>query len=438
MRGLVQRDGEDGWNDPGGDRVDRVVHRESTCCLRSCFVYGSAMHLGMVDRSARSTLRDACVGPAECPRSRRAGWAHGPAFRATLPSRQSDGGASRGGAVPRLRRTGTEHGAHGGAARLVGYAALVVDSFSARGMKDVCGRNWPTPVAAEARAGDIDASLAWLGEAAGHRSKASWNTWAIPTVAAWRCCGRCRANPTIGHRRRHAPSCCSIPTARWPMRWYGALRSSSRRSSPWARSTIGRRSLQCRAVMERVVRGRELIETRVYEGAHHSFDALGLPVRYLAGRRQPQQARRLLGAHYGPTSPPGAVRGRCEGVPGQGNEAVTRAGRMTSSSGGLDWRTDRPAFSVCGSKSGSGTGGLYRTIRAMSAGSTTGCARPRRASSTSWTRNSTMVTALCAGEEGDPEIDGHLLFDDVVGPQPVGHARQRLWRGAGAVPPRRR
>ena len=26
-----------------------------------------------------------------------------------------------------------------------GYAALVVDSFSARGLKDVCGRNWPTP-----------------------------------------------------------------------------------------------------------------------------------------------------------------------------------------------------------------------------------------------------------------------------------------------------
>ena len=29
--------------------------------------------------------------------------------------------------------------------------------------------------------------------------------------------------------------------------------------------------------------GRDLIETRVYEGAHHSFDALGLPVRYLDG-----------------------------------------------------------------------------------------------------------------------------------------------------------
>src|SRR4029450_12574660 len=43
-----------------------------------------------------------------------------------------------------------------------GYVALVVDSFSARGLKDVCGRNWPTQADAEKRAHDIDAALAWL------------------------------------------------------------------------------------------------------------------------------------------------------------------------------------------------------------------------------------------------------------------------------------
>ena len=43
-----------------------------------------------------------------------------------------------------------------------GYAALDVDSFSARGLKDVCGRNWPTQAQAEERARDIDAALAWL------------------------------------------------------------------------------------------------------------------------------------------------------------------------------------------------------------------------------------------------------------------------------------
>ena len=43
-----------------------------------------------------------------------------------------------------------------------GYVALVVDSFSSRGLTDVCGRNWPSQADAEKRAGDIDAALQWL------------------------------------------------------------------------------------------------------------------------------------------------------------------------------------------------------------------------------------------------------------------------------------
>src|SRR5229473_674604 len=45
-----------------------------------------------------------------------------------------------------------------------GYVALVVDSFTSRDLKDVCGRNWPSQADAEARAHDVDAALAWLGK----------------------------------------------------------------------------------------------------------------------------------------------------------------------------------------------------------------------------------------------------------------------------------
>src|SRR5471030_2539620 len=45
-----------------------------------------------------------------------------------------------------------------------GYAALVVDSFSARHMVDVCGRHWPTQEDGDRRVRDIDASLAWLSK----------------------------------------------------------------------------------------------------------------------------------------------------------------------------------------------------------------------------------------------------------------------------------
>ena len=43
-----------------------------------------------------------------------------------------------------------------------GYVALVVDSFTSRGLKDVCGRNWPSQADAEKRAIDIDAVGLWL------------------------------------------------------------------------------------------------------------------------------------------------------------------------------------------------------------------------------------------------------------------------------------
>src|SRR5690242_9216242 len=43
-----------------------------------------------------------------------------------------------------------------------GYVALVVDSFTSRGLKDVCGRNWPSQADAERRVIDIDAAGLWL------------------------------------------------------------------------------------------------------------------------------------------------------------------------------------------------------------------------------------------------------------------------------------
>jgi hypothetical protein len=47
------------------------------------------------------------------------------------------------------------------------------------------------------------------------------------------------------------------------------------------------------------VQGRDVVETRIYEGAHHSFDALGLPVRYLPGVGNRSKPGGCCGAHYG-------------------------------------------------------------------------------------------------------------------------------------------
>ena len=179
-----------------------------------------------------------------------------------------------------------------------GYVALVVDSFSARGLKDVCGRNWPTQAAAQARAPDIDASLAWLGKQSfvdakrlafmGYSygggvamlralSPSSDSRAPLPARAAILVYPDCALADALGAKL----------TVRQPtLLAMGAL-------DDWTPVS------QCKAVIDRVVQDRDLVETHIYEGAHHSFDALGLPVRYLEGVGNRSKPGGCCGAHYG-------------------------------------------------------------------------------------------------------------------------------------------
>jgi len=178
-----------------------------------------------------------------------------------------------------------------------GYVALVVDSFSARGLKDVCGRNWPSLADAERRAYDIDAALAWL-------SRQSFVDTERTAFMAYSYGGGVATLRALSPRLGDAP-----PPARAAVLVYpdcalaDALgdRLAVRQPTLFAMGALDDWTpvSQCRAVIDRVVQGRELIETRVYEGAHHSFDALGLPVRYLAGVGNRSKPGGCCGAHYG-------------------------------------------------------------------------------------------------------------------------------------------
>ena len=179
-----------------------------------------------------------------------------------------------------------------------GYVALVVDSFSSRGLKDVCGRHWPTQADAEKRALDIDAAGLWLdrqefvkpsqhafmgysyGGGVGLLRALSPRTDSrVPS--GWRAavliypdCGLGEAiGPTLRPR---------LPT----LMAMGAL-------DDWTPVK------QCEALLERIKVDRQLIETHVYPDAHHSFDALGLPVRYLEGVGNRSKPGGCCGAHYG-------------------------------------------------------------------------------------------------------------------------------------------
>ncbi len=179
-----------------------------------------------------------------------------------------------------------------------GYVALVVDSFSARGLKDVCGRNWPKQADAEARAHDIDAALAWLGKQGFVDAKrlAFMGYSYGGGVALLRALSPRldNAGPPPARAAILLYPDCALADALGP-------KLAVRQPTLFAMGALDDWTpvSQCQAVIDRVVQGRDLVETRIYDGAYHSFDALGLPVRYLPDVGNRSKPGGCCGAHYG-------------------------------------------------------------------------------------------------------------------------------------------
>ena len=182
-----------------------------------------------------------------------------------------------------------------------GYVAVVVDSFAPRRLKDVCGRNWPTQRMAEERTLDISATSLWL-------NTQSFAKGSQTVVMGYSYGGGVALlsgmNTVVEHK---APSArgyilvypdCALADAMGPrLRPRAPMLFAMGELDDWTPPS------QCQAVIDRVVRDREEIETRLYPGAHHSFDALGLPVRYLAGVGNRSKPGGCCGAHYGAHEP---------------------------------------------------------------------------------------------------------------------------------------
>ncbi len=173
-----------------------------------------------------------------------------------------------------------------------GYAALVVDSFTARGLKDVCGRNWPSQVAAEERVHDIDAALLWLSQQGfvakerlafmGYSYGGGVALLRAFSPAAPKAAAAILVYPDCGLGDRLKPA----PAPQQPTMFaMGEL-------DDWTPVA------QCQELLQGVTK-KDWIETHVYPNAHHSFDALGLPVRYLEGAGNRSKPGGCCGAHYG-------------------------------------------------------------------------------------------------------------------------------------------
>jgi dienelactone hydrolase len=179
-----------------------------------------------------------------------------------------------------------------------GYVALVVDSFTSRGLKDVCGRNWPSQADAEKRALDIDAAGLWLGA----QDYVKGSQLAVMGYSYGGGVGLLRA--LAARTDNHPPGAWRAAILVYPDCGLGEPIGPVLRPRLPTMLAMGELDdwtpvKQCQALLERVTADRELIETHVYPGAHHSFDALGLPVRYLEGVGNRSKPGGCCGAHYG-------------------------------------------------------------------------------------------------------------------------------------------
>jgi dienelactone hydrolase len=179
-----------------------------------------------------------------------------------------------------------------------GYVALVVDSFSSRSLKDMCGRNWPTQADAEKRALDVDAAVLWLNS----QDYVKGSQLAFMGYSYGGGVGLLRALSARTDIR--VPSGWRAAILVYPDCGLGEALGATLR--PRLPTMIAMGELddwtpvrQCEALMGRVTADRDLVETHVYPGAHHSFDALGLPVRYLEGVGNRSKPGGCCGAHYG-------------------------------------------------------------------------------------------------------------------------------------------
>ena len=152
-----------------------------------------------------------------------------------------------------------------------GYVALVVDSFSSRGLTDVCGRNWPSQGDAEKRAPDIDAALQWLaGQSYVDAKRLAFMGYSYGGgVAMLRALAPQAVNAApIARAAILVYPDCALADALGP-------KLAVRQPTLFAMGALDDWTpvSQCQAVIGRVAQGRDLVETRIYDGAASS----GLP-----------------------------------------------------------------------------------------------------------------------------------------------------------------
>ena len=174
--------------------------------------------------------------------------------------------------------------------RKQGYSALLLDSFSPRGAKEICTQKDRGILPERERSSDAHAALAWLVDQRGvdrqHVHLLGWSNGAMAVLHAAKVGSR-GMRPPLSFRSAVAfyPGCAQVIKEKG-YRLATPLLIQSGDADDWTPAR------HCRDLVAKLSSLPESasIEMDSYPGAHHSFDRIGLAVRFRADVRNPNQA----------------------------------------------------------------------------------------------------------------------------------------------------
>jgi dienelactone hydrolase len=170
-----------------------------------------------------------------------------------------------------------------------GYVALLVDSFGPRGHRSICELQKRPILESRERVEDAYAAARWLNGqpyvAVGRIGLIGWSNGGTGTLYSMRPDRRLEA----GFRAAVAfyPGCRTLAGAKTPYRTYSPLLILSGEADDWTPAE------PCRQLAAIAQKEGAPLEIVTYPGAHHSFDRIGLPVRYRPNVRNLNKPDRL-------------------------------------------------------------------------------------------------------------------------------------------------
>lgn len=170
-----------------------------------------------------------------------------------------------------------------------GYVALLVDSFNPRGHRSICEQQKRTILESRERVEDAYAAARWLNAqpyvATGRIALIGWSNGGTGTLYAMRPGNR--IEPGFRAAVAFYPGCRALSRAKMLYRPYAPLLILSGEADDWTPAE------PCKRLAAIAQEDGAPLEIVTYPGAHHSFDRIGLRVRYRPNVRNLNKPDRL-------------------------------------------------------------------------------------------------------------------------------------------------